>query len=722
MANNTRKLITPREKDFARLIVEIGMGSIEAYRKAFSAKCEDPKEQMYAKDLARSVRVKKYMKELDEVLARQKKARDIIDQSGAVNIERLRAFAFTRLENIRDDYNIKSATRLQAVKALQQLHDPAKDINLILKWLDVVWRYQKAHCPCCHKDFPLHKVYNEKLEEYRKDAELEVDLKPESDIERRLVLLRMLDKRSNPHPGQLKALEAQERHVIGTGAARAGKSYVMAMFAALATLLPGVEVWVLARVYDDARSEVDYLRKFFKTLFYPYYDSMVKEISDLKTGELTFLTRWGSELKVKSAKSKGSIIGRELELALIAEPGWVDGALYEEVRARMSSRLGRIIAFGTPKGTSGIIGRMVRTSGRDPKTGKVIRRTVAERLIANGSPWNVSMLVYALKPEENPAYVQSELDAARMELSDEEYASEFQGLIGNESGKKFLIPDAALKRVGRDIFEGCRFVLGIDQGPKNFGAILLAYNGKYIIPCYEYFNGDDTTMKANLIKLHEAVPVWIRKLGGDPQNWVLTITDRDPMLTGTFEEMETESYNWKTDIVHRHLNDAKLNENWRRELQEQVNNWAKTASLIFHSSDEASLDDDVMPGAALLHDQFQNCMDVPPNPDKESRADSNKGWQIYDPWRGDHVMDAAYFAMWTVHSGQIDISVKKDPVETDPWEEQKKAFEYTRAKMEQAELTGGVIPKGKQVKFEDFFGRRGPMEPMLRGGNYSDES
>ncbi|MCI0528123.1 MAG: hypothetical protein L0Y56_11860, partial [Nitrospira sp.] len=438
-------------------------------------------------------------------------------------------------------------------------------------------------------------------------------------------------------------------------------------------------------------------------LFYPYYGSMIKEIADQKTGELTFLTRWGSELKVKSAKAKGSIIGRELELAMVAEPGWVDGEIYEELRARMSSRLGRIIAFGTPKGSAGIIGRMVRSSGRDPKTGKVIRRTIEERLISNGSPWNVSMLVYQLRPEENPAYVQSEMDAARMELTDEEYRSEFEGLMGGDQGKKFLIPDAALQKIPRSKFENASFVLGVDQGPKNFGAVLVGYTGKYIIPCWEYFNGDDTTMKANLIKLHDAVPVWIRKLGGNPANWKLTITDRDPPLVGTFDELEADGYEWQTDIATRHLNNSKLNENWRRELQEQINTWSKNAQLLFHNTDEYSSEDDVFPGASLLHNQFQECMDVPPNPDKESKSDSNKGWQIYDAWRGDHVCDAAMFALWTIHSGQVDLDIKKEKKEIDPWQEQMNAFKYAHAKMEQEELRGGS--RGDKVKFEDFMGR-----------------
>jgi len=42
--------------------------------------------------------------------------------------------------------------------------------------------------------------------------------------------------------------------------------------------------------------------------------------------------------------------------------------------------------------------------------------------------------------------------------------------------------------------------------------------------------------------------------------------------------------------------------------------------------------------------------------------------------------------------------------------------------MEQAEMRGGSVPRGEQVKFEDFMGRAGPVEPFLRGGNYDDES
>jgi len=727
MPRQLKKLITAREKDFAKLLEEVGFGSIEAYRKAFNTRCEDIASQQKAKDLARAVRIVEYRKTLRKQLDRQKEAHRILNSSGQVDLDRLRDFAFQRLVDIRDDQHQKSNTRLKAVRALEALHDPSRDENLIYKWTELSWRYQEAHCPCCHKSFPLYKVKNEKLNQYRWDNSITHKDVAVVDYDRRFEILKMADKRIRPHPGQEKALAAKERHIVGTAAARSGKSFLMAMFAVMAFLVPGVEIWVLARVYEDARSEVEYLRRFLRNLFHPYYDLVVKEYDDKKSGELTFISKWGSELKIRSAKSKGSITGRELELALIAEPAWVDADIYNHVRARMSSRLGRILAFGTPQGTTGMIGRLVRQTGRD-KTGRIVRRSPAERLIKNGSPWSTSMLVYTLSPQENPGYVQSELEAARMEMTDAEYASEFEGRMDMVEGAKFHIGERHLSTVPRDIFENSVFALGIDQGPRNFGVCLTAYNGTMVVPCWEFFNGDETTMKRNLIKLFKQVPTWIRKLGGDPQNWRVTITDRDPLLDGIFEELREEGVVWPHDIAIRHHNNAKMLENWRRETQEWVNNIAKKNRLRFHLSDEMTLDQDQYPGAALLHDQVLNAMDVPENPERESKADSSKGWVITDPWRADHVVDAFFFTMWTIVSGQLLPLEDSEQAASreDPWAEAKASFDYTLASNEQQELAGGrVVNPNQKVKFSDHFGRERPSDlsvPMGAPGHYGDEA
>lgn len=725
-----KKKLSGREKDFAKVIAETGLGAIEAYRKVFGSRCGTTKEQQKARDLARTSRVKDEILKIRSKLEREAQAEQLVSTMGVVDLDRMQDFIIRQLKNTIDDTTpgVKSATKFNAIKLLEQMYDPASDEGLIYRWIDYAWRYQEAHCPCCHKSFPLSKVKNKSLEQWRDRVGEHSNLAniTEDDLNRRLQIIKQADPRNRPHASQTPALSARERHVVGRGPARAGKSYLLAMMALITFLLPGVEIWILARIYEDARSEVEYIRKFLNTLFYPYKDELVSESYDRKSGELTMISKWGSELRVRSAKAKGSISGRALELALVAEPGWVEGDIYEELRARMSERLGRIFALGTPKGTAGFLGRMLRTYGRDPKTGQFIRRQPHERLIENGCPWNVSMLEYRLKASDNPAYVKSEADAARQELTDVEYASEFAGEIANVEGAKFgSVQEKHLSPVPRNFFEQANFVLGIDQGPTNFAACLVAYDGRLIVPCWEYYNGRDTdSMYKNLIRLRQRVPLWIRKLGGNPIDWKLTIVDLDPPLQGQFQDLEDRGMKWPTDITLRHRNNIRYLQNWRRENQEFVNNMARRDRMIFHLSNEYNSDPDEAPGASLLHDQVRNTLDIEPNPEKESKSDNNKGWTINDPWRGDHVVDAWYMAVWTILSNQFEVDIPSERMDSsDPWAEQKAGFNYSLAAREQQELTGfrdrREVPSNREL-FQSHFKRPAPFGG-LTPIHYKDE-
>src|SRR3990170_2553787 len=108
------------------------------------------------------------------------------------------------------------------IKNLETLYDPSGDIGLITRWLDVLWRGAMAHCPCCHSSFPLAEVENKRLEEWRQENEEPSCVPIYDTYERRLEILKRAENRKKPHPGQVKALSAPERHIVGTGAARAG--------------------------------------------------------------------------------------------------------------------------------------------------------------------------------------------------------------------------------------------------------------------------------------------------------------------------------------------------------------------------------------------------------------------------------------------------------------------------------------------------------------------
>jgi len=707
------------------------MGGIEAARIAFGWRCEpSSKENMKARNLARTPRIKAEIERLREQKIAEEKAKESLRVDfGEMHKGDLREYAFKVLEKLRDNPKAKAADRFNAIKTLKKLHDPGKDVNLIYKWLDLAWAYQTAHCPSCHNSFGLSEVRNEKLETWRDQNGVSTpkqNLKRKFD--RQMEIIKRCDPRRTPHTSQINILAAPERHIVGEGAARSGKSYLLALIAAMAICLPGVEVWILAETYDRSSKEVAYLQNFLKTLFFPYYKQIVNVVHDKKTGEMIMTTKWGSEVRVKSSKAKGSITGHALEFALCAEPGWLPADIYEELRARMSERMGRIIALGTPKGLGGFIGRMTNMHGRDPETGKMIRWRRENRLIKNGCPWNVSMLITKLDPMDNPEYVKSELKAARMELTDEEYASEFEGIGVAAEGAKFgLVRDDHLKIVEPDFFKRAIWILGIDQGPKNFAGCLVGYDGTDIVTSWEYYNSDEmTTMKKNLIRLRARVPRWIEALGGNSELWNYTITDQDPMLEPIFVELEEEGQPWPTDILKRHRNMTKIQENWRRENQEFINNVARYNHLWFHLYDESYTQEDESPGAYLIHDQIRQCIDVAEDPARESKSNQLKGWQVSDPFRGDHVLDAWYFAIWLICSQQIKVPEHKiAEASGDPWAREKKQFEDAIKKQERRELgIGRAEPMSAQEAWQRLLkGHNNPRNnPNYWNNPYGNEA
>ncbi len=702
-----KKRINAKEKKFAELMVYENLGCIEAARQAFGWPCEPKsKEATKAQNLSKCQRVVRHRFNLAQKLDQEVTAQQVMANTSDLEYDTLRQFIYRRLETIRDDTTAAGSARFKAIAALEKMVDPAADVNLILMWIDLMWRSAMAHCPCCHETYPMKEIINDKLNTFREEVDIGADEDAETLLERRMAILSRADNRKKPHPGQVMALAAPERNIAGLGAARSGKSYLLAMFALLAFMIPGVEVWILARVYADASSEIEYLDKFLNTLFFPYTKHIITRREDKKSEELTLESKWGSVLKIKSAKAKGSITGRELELALIAEPGWVPDDIYNHLRARMTSRLGRTILLGTPQGFGGILGRFVNMTGKDAQ-GRTRRIPACERTIEAGCAWNISLLKYSLSPEQNPEYVASELGAARQELTDAEYASEFEGLMSSAEGAMFpTLAERHLVELPRTIHEDCAYVLGIDQGPKNFAACLLGFDGLKVFVVNEYFDNDPRPVMAKMDIMRDLTPGWIRNAGGSPNNWRLTIFDADPPVLNELTIFEEEGRDWPTEYTFR-TKDKKgrwNQENWRRETYEYVNQLAQPSpsNLYF---DEMKCD--------FLHDQLLRAQARAGDGDMKQ-----KGWVIYDAIRGDHVPDAFIMALWTILSGQLLIPDREFIVDTG-YTDAQKAFQYKIKNDERRELQGYTGNKAtSEDTFKEVFGRKRRTGGKRRASNH----
>ena len=167
-----KKSLGQAEKVFAHMIAE-GLAPQDAARKAFGWKCEAySKESVRAYNLVKTVRVREEIERLRTQKETEANIETALINTDKVDMAKLVKFAFERLESIRDNDSAPAQSRFNALKALEKLSDPSQDVNLIWRYVDLVWRGMEGHCPGCHESFPLWKVKNSELSDWRKRAKV----------------------------------------------------------------------------------------------------------------------------------------------------------------------------------------------------------------------------------------------------------------------------------------------------------------------------------------------------------------------------------------------------------------------------------------------------------------------------------------------------------------------------------------------------------------------
>jgi hypothetical protein len=194
--------------------------------------------------------------------------------------------------------------------------------------------------------------------------------------------------------------------------------------------------------------------------------------------------------------------------------------------------------------------------------------------------------------------------------------------------------------------------------------------------------------------------VALRKLGANPDYLRLTIFDTDPPLTNELRELEQEGKPWITPFTfkHRNLRSRHMQENWRKETYEFVNELAAQGRIIFDAET-----------CYLLHDDLMRVQRKATNENLDVDRGFGKGWDVSNPWRKDHVLDAFILAMWTIMTGQVK-TVKEAPADEVPFGDAKKAFRYAFSSRERQELAGfkgfgPYTPQTANELFEEIYGR-----------------
>lgn len=146
--------------------------------------------------------------------------------------------------------------------------------------------------------------------------------------------------------------ESKARHRILACGVRVGKTYALAAEAAAAALCPspksveknewvGSRVWIVAPTYDLAdklfKVTTGYIRRHF-----PMF------VSSYSERERILRTLGGGYLQAKSADNADSLVGEELDAAILDEAPRIGEFEKEQVRQRLITREGWFAAIGSP--------------------------------------------------------------------------------------------------------------------------------------------------------------------------------------------------------------------------------------------------------------------------------------------------------------------------------------------------------------------------------------
>ena len=294
-----------------------------------------------------------------------------------------------------------------------------------------------------------------------------------------------------PSPFQLEFHETPARFkFIGAGS-RFGKSLCGSMDVLPDILKPNTRGWLVGPSYEQPSKEFRYL-----------YDALVVKmgfktkrelnVSYTTPGPQSMLFPWGSEIHTKSEQNPDSLLGEEIDWLILSEGSRLKEETYDNyLRARIGSRMGRVIIPTTPHGYNWLYKRFYIPAMEGEK-----------------DYWaKIGIPVTA-----NPHFNQEEYDRAKKELPEDVFAEQYDGEFVAWSGLIF-------KRFSRnkhvidsfDIPAHWPVYCSIDPHPSTpVGVLWLTvdeYGTWYV--CHEMFKPDLTLPKVaeKLLAIEKKCPV-----------------------------------------------------------------------------------------------------------------------------------------------------------------------------------------------------------------------
>jgi len=272
-----------------------------------------------------------------------------------------------------------------------------------------------------------------------------------------------------PHGGQAAIHGCDARFKVAVAGARFGKSLCGARELAREHICGDMRGWVVAPIYALSRPEFSYLARDLASL-----DLLDTYKSGGRTGHSRLSTLCGGETLALSGQSPFSLLGEELDFVLLGEAAHLGGDLWERyLRPRLSTRVGRMMASSTPRGSNWWHDLYARSGGDE---------------------W--SRFHYATW--DNPLIPAAEIESARRHLPADVFDEQYGGQFAPLSGRVYPEFRPATHVAKLHAPPGARIVRGVDFGFTNpLAVVWLAEDGDGgLLALREYFKAGVTVEQA----------------------------------------------------------------------------------------------------------------------------------------------------------------------------------------------------------------------------------
>ena len=125
-----------------------------------------------------------------------------------------------------------------------------------------------------------------------------------------------------PHPGQEKILNNLRRFTTIVAGRRFGKTMVSAYIALKELVGVNKNIWIVSPTYDLSMKVFDYLRQWIGVAF-------PKDFKIITAPHPKIISATGSVLEGKSAENENSLMGSELDLAILDEAAAMSSKIWD---------------------------------------------------------------------------------------------------------------------------------------------------------------------------------------------------------------------------------------------------------------------------------------------------------------------------------------------------------------------------------------------------------